>query len=90
MIISRLGVLPFLMAFSACFGGKPNVLFILVDDLGWKDLGCYGHPLIETPNIDNLAAGGMVYECLCSLSNLCPIPCGNPDWEISLKFWFCR
>ena len=38
---------------------RPNVLFILVDDLGWKDIGCYGHPLHETPNIDQLANSGM-------------------------------
>ncbi len=35
---------------------KPNVLFILVDDLGWKDLGCYGSSFYETPNIDLLAS----------------------------------
>ena len=33
----------------------PNVLFILVDDLGWKDLGCYGSSFYETPNVDRLA-----------------------------------
>ena len=38
---------------------KPNVLFILVDDLGWRDLACYGHEIHETPNIDALAARGM-------------------------------
>lgn len=38
---------------------SPNVLFILVDDMGWKDLACYGHPLHETPNIDKLAKRGM-------------------------------
>jgi arylsulfatase A-like enzyme len=37
---------------------KPNFLFILVDDLGWKDLGCYGSSFYETPNIDRLAAEG--------------------------------
>jgi len=36
-----------------------NVLFILVDDLGWRDLGCYGHKIHETPNIDKLAGQGM-------------------------------
>ncbi len=39
--------------------GRPNILFILVDDLGWKDLGCYGSTFYETPNIDRLAAEGM-------------------------------
>jgi len=38
---------------------KPNILFILVDDMGWRDLGCYGHEIHETPNIDKLAADGM-------------------------------
>jgi arylsulfatase A-like enzyme len=38
---------------------KPNILFILVDDLGWKDLGCYGSDFYETPNIDRLAAEGV-------------------------------
>jgi arylsulfatase A-like enzyme len=36
-----------------------NVLFILVDDMGWRDLACYGHEIHETPNIDALAAQGM-------------------------------
>jgi len=34
---------------------KPNFIFILVDDLGWTDLGCYGSSFYETPNIDKLA-----------------------------------
>ena len=38
---------------------KPNVLFILIDDMGWMDLGCQGNKNLRTPNIDNLAKGGM-------------------------------
>ena len=38
---------------------RPNVVFILADDLGWGDLGCYGQQLIETPNIDALARAGV-------------------------------
>lgn len=38
---------------------KPNIIFILGDDLGYADLGCYGQKIIETPNIDNLAGNGV-------------------------------
>ena len=38
---------------------KPNIVLILVDDLGWIDTGCYGSKYYETPNIDKLAADGM-------------------------------
>ncbi len=37
----------------------PNILFILIDDLGWKDLGCYGSTYYRTPNIDRLAEQGV-------------------------------
>jgi arylsulfatase A-like enzyme len=38
---------------------KPNIVFILADDLGWTDLGCQGSKFYETPHIDKLAADGM-------------------------------
>lgn len=37
----------------------PNIVLVLVDDLGWTDLGCYGSTYYETPNIDRLASQGM-------------------------------
>ena len=40
-------------------GEKPNFVFILVDDLGWSDVGCYGNTFHETPHIDRLASQGM-------------------------------
>lgn len=41
---------------------KPNVIFILTDDMGWGDLGCYGHSQIKTPNLDRLAKEGILLE----------------------------
>jgi len=40
---------------------KPNIVLILVDDLGWTDLGCYGSKFHETPNIDRLASESMLF-----------------------------
>jgi len=39
--------------------GKPNIVFILIDDMGWRDLSCYGSSFYETPHIDRLAAEGV-------------------------------
>ena len=40
---------------------KPNIIFVLCDDMGWGDLGCYGQQYISTPNIDRMAAEGMQF-----------------------------
>ena len=39
----------------ALAASRPNILFIIADDLGWGDVGCYGNRDIPTPNIDRLA-----------------------------------
>jgi hypothetical protein len=38
---------------------RPNIIFILGDDLGWAELGCYGNTFNETPNLDKLAREGV-------------------------------
>ncbi|GAA1055070.1 arylsulfatase [Agromyces luteolus] len=55
--------------------GAPNVLFIVIDDMGYGQLGCYGSP-IRTPNIDRIAAGGVRFAnmhttALCSPTRTC-------------------
>src|SRR5687768_7455868 len=56
-----LAILLVILAANAAYaqGKKPNVVFILADDLGYTDLGCYGSKFYETPNIDRLAREGM-------------------------------
>ncbi len=41
---------------------RPNFVFIIADDIGGEDLGCYGHPTIKTPNLDALAAEGCTFD----------------------------
>lgn len=50
---------------------KPNIVFILADDLGYGDLSCYGQTHFETPNIDSLAKEGMLFTQHYSGSTVC-------------------
>jgi arylsulfatase A-like enzyme len=50
---------------------KPNIVFIMADDLGYGDLGCYGQTLIRTPNIDRLAAEGIRFTQAYAGSTVC-------------------
>lgn len=59
--------------FSVCRSAErmPNVVLIMADDLGWKDLHCYGNEKIDTPNIDRLAKQGMLFTDAYSASPVC-------------------
>ncbi len=50
---------------------KPNIIFILADDLGYGDLGCYGQKLIQTPHLDRMAAEGMRFMQFYAGSTVC-------------------
>lgn len=50
---------------------RPNIIFILADDLGYGDLGCYGQQKIKTPNIDRMAAEGMLFTQNYAGSTVC-------------------
>ena len=49
----------------------PNIVFVLADDLGWAELGCYGNKFNETPNLDKLAAQGMRFTDAYAASPVC-------------------
>lgn len=51
--------------------GSPNLVFILADDLGYGDLGCYGQQKIATPHLDQMAAGGIRFTQHYSGHNVC-------------------
>src|SRR5579883_1272767 len=51
--------------------GPSNIIFILTDDLGWGDLGCYGNTHIHTPNIDGLAQQGTRFKQFYTASAVC-------------------
>src|ERR1019366_4347649 len=50
---------------------KPNVVFILMDDLRWDELGCMGHPWIKSPNIDRIAREGATFRNAFVTTPLC-------------------
>lgn len=72
--------------------GRPNVLFIYVDDLGYGDLGSYGHPVLETPNLDRLASEGVRLTNYYAPSALCSpsrggVLTGRMPYRLGIKSW---
>ncbi len=50
---------------------QPNIVFLLIDDMGWPDVACYGHGFHETPTIDRLAAEGMRFTDFYAATPVC-------------------
>ncbi len=75
----------------------PNILFLLADDLGWADLGCYGSTFYETPNLDRLAREGVRFTFFYTAGSICsptrsslmtgkyPVRTGITDWIPGMK-----
>lgn len=86
-----------LIAWIVLFGVRaaaalpPNIVFIMADDLGWRDVGCYGNSFVETPHLDKLAREGMRFtqayqQTVCSptraalLTGMHPVRTGITDY----------
>src|SRR5271154_2598158 len=73
--LASFALAPFAFLFGSRFawakGARPNIVFILADDLGYADVSCYGRPAYVTPNIDRLAAAGMKFTQAYANSAVC-------------------
>jgi arylsulfatase A len=70
----------------------PNIVVVLADDLGYGDLGCYGHPRIATPNIDRFAADGLrLTDCYSAHPNCSParagLMTGRTPFRVGIYNW---
>src|SRR5438067_700167 len=69
--VAMLGVVCFQPASQASPQPQPNIVFILADDLGVNDLGCYGRKEHDTPHLDHLAAQGMRFTTAYCAQSVC-------------------
>lgn len=77
LIISMLGLMAFLCFAQKKQEAKPNIIFILADDLSYNDLSCFGQNKFKTPNIDRIAQEGIVFTKSYSAQGECaPSRCG--------------
>ncbi|XP_029464480.1 N-acetylgalactosamine-6-sulfatase [Rhinatrema bivittatum] len=65
------GLLPGSAGSSPCNGTSPNIIIMLMDDMGWGDLGVNGQPAKETPNLDQMAREGMLLPDFYTANPLC-------------------
>ena len=71
VVVLAAGLLATLPPLPGADAPRPNVVFILADDLGYGDLGCFGHPEIRTPHLDALAAEGLRLTACYSAAAVC-------------------
>lgn len=62
---------PLLSAAARPFGQQPNIIIIFTDDQGYQDIGCFGSPLIKTPNLDRMAEEGRRFTSFYSANSVC-------------------
>lgn len=80
------------LASNSAVAAQPNILIIYVDDLGYGDLASYGHPVIQTPNLDALASDGLTLTQYYAPSPLCSpsraaLLTGRHPYRTGIKSW---
>jgi arylsulfatase A-like enzyme len=80
------------LSFAGSVAAQPNILLIYVDDLGYGDLGSYGHPVIETPVLDSLADEGLRLTSYYAPSALCSpsragLLTGRHPYRTGIRSW---
>ena len=81
-----------LLSFLAARAAPPNVLLINADDLGFGDLACYGHPVVRTPHLDQLAREGLRFTRFYAASALCSpsraaLLTGRAPYRTGIRSW---
>ncbi|XP_033012876.1 N-acetylgalactosamine-6-sulfatase [Lacerta agilis] len=71
LLLLLLGLCGLGRAANATLPRPPNLVLLLMDDMGWGDLGVFGHPSKETPNLDQMAAEGMLFPSFYTANPLC-------------------
>ncbi len=64
-------LVPLTATYAADVPSRPNVLFILCDDIRWNAMSCAGHPTLKTPNIDRIANEGVRFSNMFCTTSLC-------------------
>lgn len=66
-----IGLLPACLLSDSGSVPRPNIILIFIDDLGWRDIGCYGNSVVETPRIDQLASEGLRFTDFYAAGTVC-------------------
>ena len=86
--MAALSVLCVAIAHGSQRSHRPNIIFILADDMGYGDLGCYGEEKIKTPNIDRLAEKGILFtDRHCGASTFTPTRYGLMTGRHAWRSW---
>ena len=77
LLKKRCVLIVILLTFFQAKAERPNIIYILADDLGWGDLSCYGQKTLKTTNLDRLAKEGMRFTRHYAGSTVCAIKTKN-------------